>query len=135
MLPVAILDSPGDWRGSFPPGFDATEQSGVTGLFGEKPGGCAETGDCTRADDVVLRGFVGVSALLFAGVMRDDDSAIEFPGNPEQPIQQAGGFLAGIFIIGAEGIITEVLRSNPDEPRRAADYLRALAVLAAGERN
>ena len=39
------------------------------------------------------------------------------------------------FILGADGVITQILRSGPDEPRRAEDYLRALSMLAAGERN
>lgn len=39
------------------------------------------------------------------------------------------------FILDAAGSIRQILRSNPDEPRRAADYLSALSELSAGERN
>lgn len=39
------------------------------------------------------------------------------------------------FILDAGGSIRQILRSNPDEPRRAADYLAALSALSAGERN
>ncbi|MBF4995462.1 redoxin domain-containing protein [Arthrobacter gandavensis] len=39
------------------------------------------------------------------------------------------------FIAGADGLITRILRSGPDEPRRAGDYLQALSALSAGERN
>lgn len=39
------------------------------------------------------------------------------------------------FILGADGTIKEILRSNADEPRRPADYLRALSALSESERN
>ena len=38
------------------------------------------------------------------------------------------------FILDAGGSIRQILRSKPDEPRRAADYLAALSALS-GERN
>jgi len=39
------------------------------------------------------------------------------------------------FILDAGGSIRQILRSGPDEPRRASDYLRALSALSAAERN
>ena len=39
------------------------------------------------------------------------------------------------FVLGADGTVRDVLRSDLDAPRKAGDYLRALESLSAGERN